>query len=78
MTVTLSICPIGAGCAPIWPAGTCAFCAVIAATTSLGISAKLCSLNGSSQTRIAYCAPNTVMSPTPGRRPIGSCNVETR
>ncbi len=35
------------------------------------------SLSGLSQMRIAYCVPKVWMSPTPGRRLIGSCKVLT-
>ena len=37
-TVAFSICPGGAGSAPIWPAATCVFCAWMAVMTSLGMS----------------------------------------
>ena len=77
VTVALSIWPRAAGNPPIWPAATWVFCAWIAAITSLGISLKLRQLGGSSQMRIAYCEPNTLTSPTPGSRPIGSCRLET-
>jgi hypothetical protein len=43
---------------------------------SLGISWKLASLSGSSQIRIAYCAPKTLTSPTPGVRDKSSCRFE--
>ena len=54
------------------------FWAWIAEVTSPVVSPKRLSLSGSSQIRIAYCEPNTVTSPTPSTREIGSCTVDTR
>src|SRR3546814_4212977 len=68
VTVALSICPGGIGCWPNWPAATSVFCAWIAEITSPGISEYDRSRLGSSQMRIAYSDPNTLVSPTPGRR----------
>src|SRR3546814_18455515 len=52
VTVALSICPSGAGRPPTSPAATSLFCALIAATTSLGISDVAASRWGLSQMRI--------------------------
>ena len=65
------------GVPPSWPAEICAFCAVIAEAMSLGVSLNLSSRFGSSQTRIAYCEPNTCTVPTPLTRLIGSRRLAT-
>jgi hypothetical protein len=49
----LSICPPTAGRAPSWPAETCAFWALSAATMSEGIRAKRSRRAGSIQMRMA-------------------------
>ena len=47
-------------CPPSWPTETCVFCAWMAGThVGRGQLCRLTSLAGSSQMRIAYCAPNT-------------------
>ncbi len=76
VTVALSICSLGIGCPPISPAAISVFWFWIAVTTSLGISEKLASRSGFSQIRIAYCDPNTCVSPTPGTRASGSWRFE--
>ena len=78
VTIAESIWLSGPGCAPSWPAAIWVFCAWSAVTTSPGVRVKLASLNGSSQIRMAYCAPKTVKSPTPGMRAIWSCRFDTR
>ena len=50
---------------PIWPTESCTFWFVIAVVTSLVVSPTACNLTGSSQMRMACCAPNSVTSPTP-------------
>ncbi len=64
--------PGAAGRSPSWPTATCVFCASIADFTSAGVSAYFTSFAGSSQMRIAYLAPSSVVSPTPSMRLIGS------
>ncbi len=75
--VALSRCDAGAGVPPSWPPEICTFCASRASVTSTGMSEKLFSLFGSSQIRIAYWVPNTVMLPTPSSRLTGSWMCET-
>ncbi len=72
MTVALSIWPSGDGRPPTSPAATSLFWAVIAAITSLGISATAASRCGLSQIRIACGAPKMLTSPTPSTRDSGS------
>ncbi|MNV49032.1 hypothetical protein D3C71_1409700 [compost metagenome] len=63
------------GSPPSCPAETCAFCAWMAFFTSSGVRLKLLSLLGSSQMRMAYCEPNSMVSPTPSTRLMGSCTL---
>ena len=69
---TFSCWPLIEGVAPICPTGTCLFWFSIAVVTSAAVSPKLFSLSGFSQTRMAYCEPNIIASPTPETRRIGS------
>ena len=66
-----------AGVPPSWPPEICTFCACSAAVTSSGARAKLLSLFGSSQMRIAYCEPKMLRLPTPLTRLIGSWTFDT-
>jgi len=50
------------------PDDTCAFCARMAAVTSIDDRPKPASLAGSIQTRIARSVPNNCAWPTPGTR----------
>ncbi len=77
MMVAVSCWPGEAGRPPSWPEEICTFCAWMALFTSTGVSAKLFSLAGSSQMRMAYCEPNTWKSPTPLVRDSGSWMLET-
>ncbi len=76
LIVALRVWPWTAGVPPSWPPEICTFCARIASVTSSGVSAKLVSLTGSSQMRIAYWVPNRFMLPTPGMRESGSWMFE--
>ena len=68
-TVSWKSWPLAAGGVPICPAATSWFCWRIALMTSLGVSERARSFCGSSHTRMLYWPmPNTVTSPTPGRR----------
>jgi len=61
------------GCCPTEPAATCTFCSRSAATTSLAVSPRVATRDGSSQTRMEYSpAPQTSTSFTPGRRASSS------
>ena len=73
----VSRCVAGAGVPPSWPPEICTFWLCRAFVTSTGVSEKLLSLFGSSQIRMAYCVPNTLMLPTPSSRLTGSCTCET-
>ncbi|MNS68170.1 hypothetical protein D3C86_1033560 [compost metagenome] len=76
VTVTLSCWPLTAGTAPSEPTETWVFWLSMALVTSAVVSWYLLSLNGSSQIRIAYSEPNTLMLPTPSRRLIWSSTRE--
>ena len=78
VTVALSIWPCGAGVPPTSPAATSAFWAVIAVTTSPGISDTAASRCGLSQMRIACGEPKTLTSPTPSTRDSGSWMFDDR
>ena len=74
-TVALIGWPATIGRSPIVPDETCAFCARIAALTSLVERLKPTSLAGSIQIRIARSVPNSCAWPTPGRRWISGSTV---
>ena len=57
------------------PDETCAFCARIAALTSVGDRLKPTSLAGSIQMRIARSVPNSCAWPTPGMRWISGSTL---
>ena len=68
----------GAGGSPMAPAATWTFCSWMAATTSVVVRLRACSLAGSSHTRIEYSeAPKIVMSPMPGVRASVSLSLRT-
>jgi len=73
--VALICCSPTAGKPPSWPADTWAFWAWMALLTSSGVRLKLISLSGLSHTRMAYCEPNKVVSPTPSTRLSASCTL---
>ena len=67
--------PATIGRSPIVPDETCAFCARIAATTSVVERLKPTSLAGSSQIRIERSVPNSCAWPTPGMRWISGSTM---
>ncbi|MDH6591600.1 hypothetical protein M2165_001489 [Variovorax sp. TBS-050B] len=68
VTVAAIAWPGTFGRSPIVPEATCAFCARMAAVTSVGDRLKPCSLAGSIQMRIAFSEPNSCTWPTPAMR----------
>ena len=74
-TVALIGVPATIGRSPSVPDDTCAFCARIAATTSLVERLKPTSLAGSSQIRIERSVPNSCAWPTPAMRWISGRTV---
>jgi hypothetical protein len=60
-----NVCPSGTGAPPILPAAAWRFSDCIAEITSSGVICWLAIRSGSSQTRIAYLRPKTLMSLTP-------------
>ncbi len=74
-TVAKMPCPGRLGSSPMVPEDTCAFCARIAALTSVAERLKPTSLAGSSQMRIARSVPNSCAWPTPGMRWISGSTL---
>ena len=69
LTVSWKACPAGVGGMPTCPAVTLAFCFWTALITSAGVRERWRISSASSQMRMLYWPmPNTMTSPTPGRR----------
>ncbi len=72
VTVAFNWLLSGCGTPPTSPAATSVFWLRIAEMMSPGINPTDASRSGSSQTRIAYGDPNTLVSPTPSIRESSS------
>ena len=70
-------CVCGAGVPPSWPPGDLHVLALHRGGHVERRQREAFSLFGSSQMRIAYCVPKTLMLPTPLIRLIGSWMLET-
>jgi hypothetical protein len=76
-TVADIVCASTAGRSPMVPEATCAFCAAMAAVTSVVASRRPTSRAGSIQMRMARSVPNSCACPTPGTRWISGSTLRT-